>query len=364
VARDLYLGSFIVGLFDTGFAIRAAGKRFAFINVPLKFILQPFGVNEAAVNNRKLDKVLGHAPAGASQIEVVSGFLVREESFKEGRPQAAAPVKIYVNLVLLKASDALIVHWLGLERGRAGFELLQSPVGQSIWLALLLPSAAALIAMPFVASDLVFLVAMPFPFYHLAREMLTNSRTMVRLLYRRRVLLVQLAFVAIWLVAFCLCFSDQQIWLAIGFVSLAVGEMFKDASVRAPLRHARVKNKLLLGLAFLILAAQLVWATFALGSDPLVNFRPDLASENSTVAYSDRGNVVDVRQQLVDLSLALGTGHLALAFHLLAYSPPDELVCAFIIISQLGWILTRSSSPRRTQIQQTIVIPVTAEWVV
>jgi len=391
LARDLYLGSLIVALFDLGFALRAAHRRFAHIYEPVKFEIIKFEDDLLGPNNIDMDPSMllrkTKGVVNASQVEIQSGFLIQQKSYTSldgggsygaaaeendanaatldtPAPKQAGGVKIYVDIVRLRQKDALAVHILGLENGRTLFNFLHNWKGQVAWNLALLPLILVLYAGPYLPSVYIYLVCIPFFIYHATRELATSSRTMLFLLIRRRQFQVQVVFLCIWLGLFCVVFPNSMIALALGFFITSLCELVKDASVRVSRRFSQLKNQILVGWAFGVLAVQMIWTAYpATWTEHLyVDFRPGLATQggwsNATngteeISYSDLPQVEDLYQQLVDLSLALGVGHMLTAIYVFFAAKPGEFqvfhapVCALFIVEE-------PSPARRAQVNRQL----------
>jgi len=318
--RDTQGALVVILLFEALSLARGAHKRrFLHLDQPVSFVVLTFDEARAAKRQSRARKVLGMKgkfDARASKLEVHSDFFVKQQSFRvppppEGFENPAdnskqAPVRVFVNQVELKQTDALALALLGEARGRAVFFWIgQSDWGKTVFgTVVVVLQWLSLLSFPFLGSALptwlpaiaaVPLLLLP------TRSFLSSSWTVLRLLVTRRTFQTTLFFTLVWLVMVSVQTMDVKcVWAACMFVA-NISEALVDAQlVKSTHRNGAMRffTKLQLGLEFLVFAVFMMLG-YVPNQHEYIAFRPDLVANASSID-PDAPYVVDTFQLLVE----------------------------------------------------------------
>jgi len=335
LARDLYLGTLLVTIFDLVFVLRGSHRtRFATIHDSLKFILRTFEDFDSIGN---FEPAL-QAPAAALAIK--SGFLAVPAAALLANNDTAEPapqVFVYVDMVALSQRDAWACHLFGPKVGERVFRALDSRAGSFVNFFLFALGIIPFILSPWFVSMSYF--AIPFIIFYPVRALLMNSRAIMKLLAQRRQVQVESFFLLIWGALWVSVFFTNELPIvSIVLVITSLVDLYKDATVRKRSRVRIVTVRFALGVTYTIFSAFLVAGVFGKRANfHYIDFRPDTAAArmNSTAvhgAYSDQPSVVDLYQQTADLGLAIGVEYIITSLQVI-WHEHDALVSMHVPVS-------------------------------
>lgn len=244
----------------------------------------------------------------ASAIEVKSGFLVRPVTNLGSTDTGQAPLKVHVDHVALRETDAVAFH-VGLEPV-TGLWLLRGTqrIEAKIFVAFLDCVALIALALAIVPNQPLGadagLLALPAVVFALARGITCLSVKTSALLLRRRALWLHLLFATTWMgITATVIGANARVILVIQAWAGYILAQFDDASVTPPSR-TRVVARVNVTITFVVLSISSLIHVIPDANQVLVEFDP---RSTSTTASPDAASVWDLSQTAFDIGVTLAT---------------------------------------------------------
>jgi hypothetical protein len=311
--RDLLFGHVVFLSFELSAVVRGStNRRLLHLGNPVTFSIVELREGEDV---RRRDKLLMEnqwpraGEAGASRLVLQSGFLAVNDDIR-GEVEAkekgsAAPVKVFVNAIVLKQEDAVFIHVLGFHWGKRAF--LWATQGNLYVIGLTLLWVLNLVVLcTFPYSKPVALLGIPMGLILTIRSVGLSSLNMLRLLVKRSSFGTSILFFSAWLGMCVASLRDERIAGLVPVIALFVSELLVDARLAPPSIISRIAFKFTLALWFIAFSGQCAMGTIAF-ADSTTDMRPDTAASRiAAPGYPDSISVVDYFQTQVDLGFSLG----------------------------------------------------------